>query len=56
MTYVKEGEDGEKIKAKIVKKINDIDAENHQNIKFLVEFGDGKLEEIVTYNEVCNAV
>ena len=49
MTYLKETENGEKVRARVVKKINDDDALNHQNIKFLVEPRDGETEELITY-------
>ena len=38
--------DDELVRAKVVRKIMDRDAENHQQIKFLLALGDGKLEEI----------
>ena len=34
----------------------DRDAENHQQIKFLLALGDGKLEEIISYNELSDLV
>ena len=34
----------------------DRDAENHQQIKFLLALGDGKLEEIMSYNELNDLV
>ena len=34
----------------------DQDAENHQEIKFLLALGDGKLEEIISYNELSDLV
>ena len=49
-------EDGDKIRAKIVCKIMDNDALNHQNIKFLVSIGDDAYEEILTYNELSEIV
>ena len=42
MTYLKERKNGEKVRARVAKKINDDDADNHQNIKFLLELGDGE--------------
>ena len=44
------------VRAKVVRKIMDRDAENHQQIKFLLALGDGKLEEIISYNELNNLV
>ena len=34
----------------------DRDTENHQQIKFLLALGDGKLEEIISHNELSNLV
>ena len=34
----------------------DHDAENHQQIKFLLALGDGQLEEIISYNELSDIV
>ena len=42
--------------AKVVRQIMDCDAENHQQIKFLLALGDGELEEIISYNELSNLV
>ena len=42
--------------AKVVQKIRDREAENHNLIKFLLSLGDGQLEEIVSYNELSNLV
>ena len=40
------------VRAKVVRKIMDRDAENHSQIKFLLALGDGQLEEIISYNEL----
>ena len=53
-TFLKEGTDGEQYRAKVVRKIQDMDAENHQRLKFLVEVGDH--EELMTYTELCDAL
>jgi len=55
-TYLTTDKEGRKLRAKIVKKINDLDAKNNQNIKMLVEYGNGELEDIKTYNELCQIV
>ena len=48
--------DDELVRAKVVSKVMDRDAENHQQIKFLLALGDGKLEEIISYNELIDLV
>eukprot|EP00977_Amphora_coffeiformis_P026834 scaffold30971_cov111-Amphora_coffeaeformis.AAC.1 len=45
-----------KVRAKIVQKILDRDAENHERIKMLITYDDDKIEEIVAYNELCDIV
>ena len=47
---------GEFIRAKVVRKIIDRNAENHDQIKFLLALGDGQLEELISYNELCDLV
>ena len=54
--FVRELEDGKSYRARIVRKIMDHDAENHKNIKFLVELGDGEYDEIITYNKLCDII
>jgi hypothetical protein len=56
VTFLRNTEDGQKVRAKIVRKINDDDAANHQNIKFLVELGDGDVDEIMAYAELSALV
>ena len=48
--------DEELIRAKVVRKIMDRDAENHSQIKFLLLLGDGQVEEIISYNELSDLV
>ena len=48
--------DNELVRARVVRKIMDRDAENHQQIKFLLALRDGKLEEIISYNELSDLV
>ena len=55
MTIVKD-EGGEFIHAKVVRKITDRDAENHDQIKFLLALGDGQLDELISNNELSNLV
>ena len=54
-TFLHDTGNGERVRAEIVKKIEDLDAENHKNIKFLVNWGqdnaDAHYEEIMLYNE-----
>ena len=49
-------ENGEKWRAKIARKLNDWDADNHKNIKFILDIGDDGIEEIMSYVEVCDRI
>ena len=58
MTFLKDPphSDGEPMRAKVVRQIMDRDAENHQQIKFLLAMGDGELEELIEYNRLCDLI
>ena len=51
LTFLK-AQDGQKIRAKVVRQINDEDAADHQKIKFLIEKGSGNQDEIMAYAEL----
>ncbi|KAI2503064.1 hypothetical protein MHU86_11412 [Fragilaria crotonensis] len=48
--------DGQRMRARVIRKIMDNDAHNHQNIKFLLEIGAGEHDEIIAYNELSDLV
>ena len=54
--FVRSLDDGKNYRAKVVRKIQDHDADCHKNIKFLVELGDGEYDEIITYNKLCDTI
>ena len=56
MSFVHTDANGNQQKATVVKKINDADAQNHQNLKFLLKLGDGELEEIIGYTELVDTI
>ena len=56
LTFFHETEDGNRIRAQVTRKVMDRDAENHQNIKFLVSIGNGELEELIAYNELSDII
>ncbi len=45
-----------RMRARVVRKIMDNDAHNHQNIKFLLENGAGEFDEIIAHNELSDLV
>jgi len=49
-------DDGQKVRAEVVCKIELIDAANHQNIKMLLKIGDSEAEDVIDYLAVCDLV
>jgi hypothetical protein len=56
MTFLRELENGNSCRAKIVQKILDKDAQNPQQTKFLVKVGDNNYDEIISYNELSKII
>ena len=56
LTFLREQEDGTRVRAEVIKKVLDRDAAEHQNIKFLLKLSDGELEELITYNELSDLI
>jgi hypothetical protein len=48
--------DGTRVRATITKKILDQDAENHQRLKFLIEYDEGRIEELIDYATLSDTV
>ena len=56
LSFLKEQEDGTMIRAKVTKKIDDLDAKNHKNIKMLIEVGEDGYEELLSYTELSDII
>ena len=56
LTFLRETDSGEKIRAKVTRQIMDRDADNHQNIKFLISIGDDAYEELIACNELSDII
>jgi hypothetical protein len=56
LTFLRDGDHGQKFRAKVVKQVMDREAENNERIKFLVSLGDGEYEEIMAYNELSDLI
>ena len=56
LTFLHDIGDGQRVRATITKKILDREAENHERIKMLLTYDDGRIEELITYNELCDIV
>ena len=55
-TFIMEGEDGQNIKAQVTRKIMDREAQDHQQIKFLLNCGEDAYEEIISYNALSDLI
>ena len=42
--------------AKVARKLNNWDADNHKNITFILAIGDDGIEQIMSYIEVCDRI
>ena len=56
LTFLHDITDGQQVRAEVIKRINDMDGENHKNIKFIIAYGDPQYEEIISYAELSNIV
>ena len=53
MTFMKETTDGEKVCPKIIHKIMNKNAHDQQQIQMLDEMDEGKIDDIIGYNRLC---
>ena len=56
LTFIRETADGQKVRAKIVRQIIELEDKAHEKIKFLCELGESQIDELITYNELCEIV
>ena len=56
MTFLHDVDLDQRLHAKVVHQVIDRDAQNHQNFKFLLSLGDGDIEELIGYNELCDII
>jgi hypothetical protein len=54
--FVRNLENGQNYHAKMVRKIQDHDADCHKKTNFLVEIGDGQYDEIIAYHQLCHYI
>jgi len=55
-TFVRETNDGRKFRATVTRKIQELDDSNKKAIRFLVELGDGEVDEIIDYNVLSDLI
>ena len=56
MTFLKKQEDGTVIRAHVERQLRDTDAENHKNIKFVLNLGNEELDELIAYNKLSDLI
>ena len=49
-------ENRERLRAEVVRKLNDWDSDNHQNTKFLLKIGDCCIKEVMSYIKVYDRI
>jgi hypothetical protein len=52
LTFIRELPDGQRVRAEVSRRLEEWDAKNHINIRFLLTIGDAQIEEIMAYNEL----
>ena len=55
-TFLYTTQNGEQVKAQVINKINNLDAADHQNIKFLIDVADGEYEDIISCVRLCDLI
>jgi hypothetical protein len=55
-SFLKQMDNGDVLRAEVVRKINDVDAGNHKNLKMLLKLGDGEVEDIMSYVEINDLI
>ena len=53
-SFLHETDDGQKVRAEVIRKLATQDAANHQNLKFIVKVGD--VEDVMSYVELCDTI
>ena len=56
LSFLKTLKDGQVVRAEVIKKLNDMDAQNHQSVKFILKLGDGEVEELISYAELNDII
>jgi hypothetical protein len=56
LTFLHETADGQKVRAEVVQKIDDLNAQNHKEIMMLLKLGDDEAEQLMSYTELCDRI
>ena len=56
LSFLRTLDDGQVVRAEVAQKINDFDAENHHNLKFILKLGDGEIDELISFVELNDII
>ena len=54
MTFLRKLDDGQVVRAKVIKKLDTFEAQNHQKLQFLLKLGEGSAEEVIDCTALCD--
>ena len=55
-TFLYKIENEENLRTEVARKLNDWDADNHKNIKFILNIGNMGIEQVMSYVEECDRI
>ena len=56
MTFLRKLDDGQVVRAKVIKKLDTFEAQNHQKLQFLLKLGEGSAEEVIDHIALCDKI
>jgi len=56
LSFLQTLDDGQVVRAEVAQKLNDFDAKNHRELKFILKLGDGKIDELISYVELNDII
>ena len=56
LTFLHDTPDGQRVRAEIVRRFEDMESENHRNIRFVIKYGDPNYEELMSYAELSDII
>ena len=55
-SFLYDTDDGQKVRAEVVRKVMNREAEDHEKIQMIVSLGNDEEEEIIAYNKLCEII
>ena len=56
LSFLRDQDDGTRVRAEVYRKVLDKEAAEHQQIKFILKIGDGELEELISYSALADII